>query len=103
MTILDSSKLKDFADNNVKFDENGSKLSKQGKNTVGKREIAHKDQFLIFPVFSKDLQCRHVKPGIVWEKFKRKKKKESSNTQNQCFSSVPCNFLQILKYSILLF
>ena len=36
---LDSSKLKEFADDNFKFDENGSKLSKQVENTVGKGEI----------------------------------------------------------------
>ena len=38
--ILDSSKRKEFADNNFKFDENGRKLSKQVENTVGKGEIA---------------------------------------------------------------
>ena len=37
--ILDSSKLKEFADDNFKFDENGRKLYKQVKNTVGKGEI----------------------------------------------------------------
>ena len=46
---LDSSKLKEFADNNFKFDENGSKLSKRIKNIVGKGEIAHYEQFLLFP------------------------------------------------------
>ena len=38
--ILDSSELKEFADDNFKFDENGRKLSKRGENTVGKGEIA---------------------------------------------------------------
>ena len=38
--ILDSSKLKDFADDNFKFDENGRKLSKLVENTVGKGEIS---------------------------------------------------------------
>ena len=47
--ILDSSKLKEFADNNFKFDENGRKLSKQVENTVGKGEIARNEQFLLFP------------------------------------------------------
>ena len=46
--ILDSSKLKDFADNNFNFDENGRKLSKQEENTVGKGEIARYEQFLLF-------------------------------------------------------
>ena len=67
-TNLDSSKLKEFADDNFKFDENGSKLSKQVENTVGKGEIARYEQFLLF------LQCfqKACFPGaskgvIVWE------------------------------------
>ena len=47
--MLDSSKLKDFADDNFKFDENGRKFSKQLENTVGKGEIARYEQFLLFP------------------------------------------------------
>ena len=46
--ILDVSKLKEFADDNFKFDENGRKLSKRVENTVGKGEIAHYEQFLLF-------------------------------------------------------
>ena len=38
-----------FADYNFKFDENGRKLSKRVENTVGKGEIAHCKQFLLFP------------------------------------------------------
>ena len=38
--ILDSFKLKEFADDNFKFDENGIKLSKRVENTVGQGEIA---------------------------------------------------------------
>ena len=63
---LDSSKLKEFADDNFKLDENGIKLSKRVENTVGKEEIIHYEQFLLFlslfpTVFSKGLYCRHVK------------------------------------------
>ena len=47
--ILDSSKLKEFADNNFKFDKNGRKLSKWVENTEGKGEIARYEQFLLFP------------------------------------------------------
>ena len=47
--ILDSSKLKEFADHNFKFDENGRKVFKWVENTVGKEEIAHYEQFLLFP------------------------------------------------------
>ena len=42
-------KLKKFADDNFKFDESGRKLSKLVENTVGKGEIAHYEQFLLFP------------------------------------------------------
>ena len=36
---LDSSKLKEFADDNFKFDENGGKFSEWLENTVGKGEL----------------------------------------------------------------
>ena len=38
--ILDSSKLKEFADDNFKFDKNGRKLSRLVENSKGKGEIA---------------------------------------------------------------
>ena len=44
-----SSKLKEFADDNFKFDENGRKFSNWVENTVGKGEIARYEQFLLFP------------------------------------------------------
>ena len=47
--ILDSSKLKEFADDNFKLDGNGRKFSKRVENTVGKGEIARYEQFLLFP------------------------------------------------------
>ena len=37
--LLDSSKLKEFADDNFKFHENGTKFPKWVENTVGKGEI----------------------------------------------------------------
>ena len=49
MTVLESSKLKEFADDNFKFYENGRKLSKRIENTGGKGEIARNEQFLLFP------------------------------------------------------
>ena len=36
---LNSFKLKEFADNNFKLDENGSELSQSVESTVGNREI----------------------------------------------------------------
>ena len=47
--MLDSFKLKEFADENFKFDENGRESYKQIEKTVRKGEIAHYEQFLLFP------------------------------------------------------
>ena len=48
--ILDSSKLKEFANDNLKFDENGGKFSERVvQNIAGKGEIAQYKQFLLFP------------------------------------------------------
>ena len=47
--LLDSSKLKKFADNNFTLDENGRKFSERVENTVAKGEIARYKQFLLFP------------------------------------------------------
>ena len=47
--ILESSKLKEFADDNFKIDENGRRFSKWIENAVRKGEIARYEQFLLFP------------------------------------------------------
>ena len=66
--ILDSSKLKEFADDHFKFYKNGRKLSKQVENTVGKGEIACYQQFLLFPqCFQKACFPGASKGVIVWE------------------------------------
>ena len=60
--ILDSSKLKQYADDTFEFDENGRKFSKQVEYTVGKRRNCSLRAISPFStVFSKDLYCRHVK------------------------------------------
>ena len=38
-----------FAEDNLKFDENGRKFSKLVEKTVGKGEIARYEQLLLFP------------------------------------------------------
>ena len=48
---LDSSKLKEFADDDFKFYENDKKYSKGVENTVGKGEIAPYGHFLPFPLY----------------------------------------------------
>ena len=70
--ILDASKLKEFADENFKFDENGRKFSKRVKNTVGKGKISCKVQFLLFPeCFQKTFIAEKLKPGLVLERVKQ--------------------------------
>ena len=66
--ILDRSKLKQSVDDDFKFDENSRKFSERVENTVGKGEIAHCEQFLLFPqCFQK--ACFHgaSKGVIVWK------------------------------------
>ena len=60
--------MKEFADNNFKFDENGSKLSKWIENIMGKGEIARWEQFLLFQqCFQKACFLGASKGVIVWE------------------------------------
>ena len=60
--------MKDFADDNFKFDENGRKLFKPVENTVGKGEIARYKQFLLFSqCFQKACFQGASKGVIVWE------------------------------------
>ena len=71
--ILDWSKLKEFAEDNFKFDENGRKLSKLLENTVRKGEVACYEQFLFFPqCFQKACIPVASKGVIVWEWVKSK-------------------------------
>ena len=68
MTTFRLYELKDFADDNFKFDKNGRKLSKPVKNTVGKGENAHDEQFLLFPqCFQMACFLGASKGVIVWE------------------------------------
>ena len=64
--ILDWSK--EFADDNSNLTKGGRKLSKQVENSVGKREIARYEQFLLFPrCFQKACFPGVSKGVIVWE------------------------------------
>ena len=63
--------MKEFADDYFKVDENGRKFSKWIENTVGKREIALAEQFLLFPqCFQKAYTADTYKLGLVWERVK---------------------------------
>ena len=47
---LDSSKPKEFVDDNLNFNEIGRKFFKRVENTVGKIESASNERFLLFPL-----------------------------------------------------
>ena len=65
---LYTSKLKEFADNSFKFDENESKLSKQVENCGKNRNCSLRAISPFLTVFSKGLFPRGVTLGvIVWE------------------------------------
>ena len=67
--ILDTSELKEFANDNLKFDGNSKKFSKWVENTVWKGEIGHNEQFLLFTqYFQKTCIADTWKPGLVWER-----------------------------------
>ena len=66
---MDSSKLKEFADDNLKFDENGRKLSKWVENTVEKGEIAHDEQFLLFPQCFQKACFPGVSKGVIVQEW----------------------------------
>ena len=60
--------MKEFADDNFKFDENGRKLSKLAENTVGKGEIPRYEQFLLFPQCFQKACFPGASKGVnVWE------------------------------------
>ena len=66
--------MKEFADNNFRFDENGTELSKQVENTMRRGEIACYEQFLLCPqCFQKACFPGASKGVIVWEWVERLK------------------------------
>ena len=68
--ILDSSELKEFADDNFRFNESGGMFSKRVENTAGKGKIARYEQFLLFQLcFQKICIAYTQKPGLVWERL----------------------------------
>ena len=63
--ILDPSKLKEFADDNLKFDENGRKLSKQVENTGEKEKLIITSNFSFSDsVFKRLVSRRHQKVSL---------------------------------------
>ena len=89
--ILDSSKLKEFADHSFKFD----KLSKRVENTVGKGEIACYEQFLLFPQFFKRLVSQRRQKVSLCENGLRKGRKHCGKRRKcwfPAFSPFPTKF-----------
>ena len=63
MTNFRLFQMKEFADDNFRFVENGIGFCKKLENIVGKGEIAHYKQFLLFP------QCFQ---SLVLQTYKKK-------------------------------
>ena len=60
--------MKEIADDNFEFDENGRKFSYRVENTVGKGEIACYEQFLLFQQCFQKAGFQGASKGvIVWE------------------------------------
>ena len=69
--MLDSSKLKEFADDNFEFDENGGKFSERMESAVGKGEITRYKQFILFQQsFQNTCTADKSKLWLVWERVK---------------------------------
>ena len=69
--ILDSSKLKEFADDNFQFYEYGRKLYKRVENAVVKGEIALSSFSFSHSVLKKFCAAYMYKQGLVWERVKQ--------------------------------
>ena len=60
--------------------KNGRKLSNYGREHCGKRRNCSLRAIFPFPMlFSKDLYCKHITQGLVWEGVKCKKRVLSSS------------------------
>ena len=69
--LLRSSKLKEFIDDNLNFDENGRKFSKRVENTMRKREIARfvtSNFSFSHRVFKRLVLQIRKKQRLVWER-----------------------------------
>ena len=72
--ILDSSKLKEFTDDNIKFNDNGDRSPKGIENTMGRGEIARYEQLLLFPQCFQRLVLQACKNKGLFGKGLRLKK-----------------------------
>ena len=69
--IVDSSKLKEFADDNFELNENGRKISKMSRKHLGKRRNCSLRAISPFlTLFSKDLYGRHAETRACFGRVK---------------------------------
>ena len=87
-TILDSSKLKEFADNNLIFDKTAGKFSKKGTKRYEKKgEIVRYEQFISFWQFSRHLMQTRRNTGLfgnglkMWQSPWRSKHDETARSE----------------------
>ena len=57
--------MKELADDNFKFDENGRKFTQMPIELLLEKKKLLLTSNIFFP---SDLNCRHIKPGLVWER-----------------------------------
>ena len=80
--ILDSSMLKEFVDDNFKFDENGRKLSKSGKNTAEKGNVLTNRNVLTLSqqILDSSMLKEFVDDNFKFDENGRKLSKSGKNT-----------------------
>ena len=70
--ILNKSKLKEFANDNFRFDENGRKFTKRVENTAGKEEIAcDKLKCFFYKQCFASVLTHYQTTTLDWSKFKQ--------------------------------
>ena len=70
--VLDSSKLKEFADDNFKFDKNGRKLSKRVENNVEKEKLLDTSNFSFSHSVFKRLDSKGHCVGWVLKNWRKR-------------------------------
>ena len=81
---LESTKLKQSADDNFEFDEDTRKFSEWVENTVGKGEIARYEQFLLFPQCFQKACFPGASKGVIGYFFTRQQNFKLSQTERVC-------------------
>ena len=92
--ILDSSKLKEFANDNFKFDKKWQKVIQMGRKHCGKRRNCSLGAISPFPMmFQKACFPRASKGVIVWEWVKG----TNNGYENECSPFKACRLFMSLR------